>query len=98
MGTRSKSEIRNPQSKIKMKPTRELQYLPKVPLASITTDTGCVREANEDSGTHVKPGDAEIKKTRGTLTVVADGMGGHASGEIAAQMAIGIYWVWRLLA
>lgn len=71
-----------------MQETREINYLPKAPLASITTDTGCIREANEDSGTHVKPGDSEIKKTRGTLTVVADGMGGHASGEVASKMAI----------
>lgn len=71
-----------------MKATRELKILPKIPLASITTDTGCVREANEDSGRHVKPFDSSIKNSRGTLTVVADGMGGHASGEVASQMAI----------
>ena len=71
-----------------MQETREIKYLPKIPLASITTDTGCVREANEDSGRHVKPIDSEIKNTRGTLTIVADGMGGHASGEVASQMAI----------
>lgn len=71
-----------------MQQTREVKYLPKIPVASITTDTGCIREANEDSGRHVKPGDSEIKNKRGTLTVVADGMGGHASGEVASQMAI----------
>ena len=71
-----------------MKATRELKHLPKIPLASIKTDTGCVREANEDSGRHVKPFDSIIKNSRGTLTVVADGMGGHASGEVASQMAI----------
>lgn len=71
-----------------MQETREIKFLPKIPLASITTDTGCVREANEDSGRHVKPIDTDIKNKRGTLTVVADGMGGHASGEVASQMAI----------
>jgi PPM family protein phosphatase len=71
-----------------MQETREVKYLPKIPLASVTTDTGCVREANEDSGRHVKPIDSAIKNSRGTLTVVADGMGGHSSGEVASQMAI----------
>lgn len=71
-----------------MRETREIKFLPNIPIASITTDTGCVREANEDSGRHVKPIDTVIKNKRGTLTVVADGMGGHASGEVASQMAI----------
>lgn len=56
--------------------------------ASIQTDVGCVREANEDNGRHVIPGDEDILKRRGTLTIVADGMGGHASGEVASQMAV----------
>lgn len=71
-----------------MQQTREAKYLPNIPVASITTDTGCIRDANEDSGRHVKPDDTAIKNKRGTLTVVADGMGGHASGEVASQMAI----------
>ncbi len=68
--------------------TREIKYLPKIPLASVTTDVGCVREANEDSGRHIRPSDFETRQNRGTLTIVADGMGGHASGEVASQMAI----------
>jgi protein phosphatase len=47
-----------------------------------------VREANEDSGRHVNPNDPDLKAKRGSLTVVADGMGGHASGEVASQMAV----------
>ena len=57
-------------------------------VASVQTDPGCVREANEDSGRHVSPNDAETRLVRGTLTIVADGMGGHASGEVASQMAV----------
>ncbi|MEQ1922317.1 MAG: Stp1/IreP family PP2C-type Ser/Thr phosphatase [Pyrinomonadaceae bacterium] len=57
-------------------------------VASIQTDPGCVREANEDSGRHVSPGDDVTRITKGTLTIVADGMGGHASGEVASQMAV----------
>ena len=56
--------------------------------ASVQTDTGCVREANEDSGRHIAPNDLQVRLSKGTLTIVADGMGGHASGEVASQMAV----------
>jgi PPM family protein phosphatase len=68
--------------------TRQYQIKEKNVVASIVTDVGCVREANEDSGRHINPNDAVLKTNRGALTVVADGMGGHASGEVASQMAI----------
>lgn len=71
--------------------TRELNIanLPsKTVLASIQTDVGCVREANEDNGRHISPFDPETQYSKGTLTIVADGMGGHASGEVASEMAI----------
>lgn len=47
------------------------------------TDPGKVREHNEDSVTIVKNEHGEI------LLAVADGMGGHQSGEIASSIAIG---------
>lgn len=68
--------------------TREIRFMQPGIKASITTDVGCVREANEDRGRHISPSDLEIRAKRGTLTIVADGMGGHASGEVASQMAI----------
>jgi len=58
--------------------------------ASIQTDPGCIRDSNEDSGRHVSPADAETLASRGRLTIIADGMGGHASGEVASQMAVEI--------
>jgi PPM family protein phosphatase len=68
--------------------TREFKYIPPTVTASVTTDAGCVRESNEDRGRHVSPNDLKTQTRRGTLTIVADGMGGHASGEIASEMAI----------
>ncbi|MFL6373246.1 MAG: Stp1/IreP family PP2C-type Ser/Thr phosphatase [Pyrinomonadaceae bacterium] len=56
--------------------------------ASVQTDPGCIRDSNEDSGRHVSPRDSETLTAKGRLTVVADGMGGHASGEVASQMAV----------
>ena len=46
------------------------------------TDTGKVREHNEDSVTILK------NKKEEYLLAVADGMGGHKAGEIASSMAI----------
>ena len=59
-------------------------------VASVQTDKGCVREANEDCGRHVRPNDPALLAAKGMLTIVADGMGGHAAGEVASQMAVEI--------
>ena len=55
--------------------------------ASVQTDVGCVREINEDSGRLVRPSDPAKLSAKGTLVVVADGMGGHSAGEVASQLA-----------
>ena len=54
------------------------------------SDVGCVREGNEDNARAIAPDDANERAQRGVLVVVADGMGGHASGEIASAMAVEI--------
>ncbi len=46
------------------------------------TDSGKVRDHNEDSVTILKNGNGE------QLLVVADGMGGHRAGEVASSMVV----------
>jgi PPM family protein phosphatase len=52
------------------------------------SDTGRVRQLNEDSVRVERPSDATIAGKWGDLYVVADGMGGHESGEVASKIAI----------
>jgi serine/threonine protein phosphatase PrpC len=55
---------------------------------AMLTDTGCVRPSNEDAVAYVIPGGDHPNAARGSLLVVADGMGGHAAGEIASRLAV----------
>lgn len=71
-----------------MQPTREYIAPITTVIASVKTDPGCVRETNEDNGRHVSQFSPEESRGRGTLTIVADGMGGHSSGEVASGMAV----------
>ena len=77
-------------SGVAAKETRQLEVPPPAAFeidASVQTDKGCVREINEDSGRMVRPSDPALLAAKGTLLVVADGMGGHSAGEVASQMA-----------
>src|ERR1043165_6095183 len=70
------------------KETRQIEGTPAFEIAaSARTDKGCVREINEDSGRMVRPADPPLLAEKGTLVVVADGMGGHSAGEVASGMA-----------
>ncbi|MCA1816818.1 MAG: Stp1/IreP family PP2C-type Ser/Thr phosphatase [Acidobacteria bacterium] len=56
--------------------------------SSVLTDPGCVRETNEDSARVFNPNDPALVADKGVLAVVADGMGGHAAGEVASRIAV----------
>ncbi len=66
---------KNDNSNLNMK--FELDYVVK-------TDTGLIRDNNEDSVKCINFNDDK----NGFLAIVADGMGGHKSGEVASKMAI----------
>ncbi len=51
--------------------------------ASMRTDTGLVRAGNEDACLILRPAGGEA-----ALAVIADGMGGHAAGEVASALAV----------
>jgi len=52
-------------------------------LYAARTDVGMIRSGNEDNFT------VDVTETRG-IFIVADGMGGHAAGEVASEMAVQI--------
>ncbi|MBV9893370.1 MAG: serine/threonine-protein phosphatase [Chloroflexi bacterium] len=52
------------------------------------TDAGPHRETNEDSIGCFAPPDALALQRKGYLYVVADGLGGHAAGEVASSTAV----------
>ena len=55
------------------------------------TEVGRVRERNEDSLGWSEPDNKnQALDTNGWLYVVADGMGGHAAGEVASKIAIDV--------
>ena len=49
---------------------------------------GLVRERNEDRCVAFEPEDAPLRRERGRLFILADGMGGHAAGDVAAELGI----------
>jgi protein phosphatase len=58
------------------------------PQLHAATDTGRRREHNEDAYALLTLEQASVAGARFTLAAVADGMGGHNSGEIASSLAL----------
>lgn len=54
---------------------------------AMLTDVGRVRQCNEDATLYVLPPPNSGETRFSALAVVADGMGGHAAGEIASALA-----------
>jgi protein phosphatase len=54
----------------------------------LQSDLGSVRANNEDRGVYECPSDRAVAAAKGTLVIVADGMGGASAGEVASEMAV----------
>jgi serine/threonine protein phosphatase PrpC len=57
-------------------------------LVGTKTDLGRVRENNEDKFDFLEPDDPGVLAQKGRFYAVADGMGGHSSGQIASELAL----------
>jgi len=67
-------------------PSVSFLYNPVVSVAA-KTDLGRVRENNEDKFEFYIPSEPAVLATRGMVFLVCDGMGGHAAGQIASELA-----------
>jgi protein phosphatase len=56
-------------------------------VGAMLTDIGRVRSINEDAVVFVAPAEGTPEANVGFLALVADGMGGHAAGEVASALA-----------
>ena len=67
-------------------PAEALRAVPRATVAG-KTDLGRVRENNEDKFEFYVPEDERVLASKGAVYLVCDGMGGHAAGQIASEMA-----------
>jgi protein phosphatase len=90
MFTRSKKSA-TPEALRLIRPTdagTRAAYPPAFTLtAAFLSDRGRRREVNEDAWRFENPPDDARRAQKGVLALVADGMGGHAGGDIASKLA-----------
>ncbi len=55
------------------------------------TDLGHVRENNEDKFDFMEPNESDVLARKGRVYAVADGMGGHSAGQIAAELSLNVF-------
>lgn len=79
-------EITAPYAVAELAPPKEPTVAVELSLGA-KTDLGRVRENNEDKFEWFWPDSPHLMATRGITLVVCDGMGGHASGQIASELA-----------
>ena len=55
---------------------------------AVLSDVGCCRKVNEDRGLFLAPENEATITHKNVMLIVADGMGGHAAGEVASSLAV----------
>jgi PPM family protein phosphatase len=83
MGIRTRTRRKN-------SPSTEAESCPYSFIVSMLSDKGYHRSSNEDCASYAYPQPPRPEAGRGLLALVADGMGGHAAGEVASTMAVKI--------
>src|SRR5512147_1369524 len=57
---------------------------------SMLSEAGQTHATNEDHVTYVIPNSHDPRAGKGELALIADGMGGHAAGEVASGIAVDV--------
>jgi serine/threonine protein phosphatase PrpC len=69
-------------------PIRKLEQITGGLRCAAVSDVGMRRSSNQDSIAIALASSPQVYQSHGHLFVVADGMGAHAAGELASQMAV----------
>src|SRR5215468_9257912 len=67
--------------------SKSLQNHSEIEFASLT-DIGCQRQRNEDCSAYWIPDASDELERKGSLAIIADGMGGYEGGQEASHIAV----------